>query len=167
MPIRFNADEILQIAQEIERSGNLFYSTAAQHVTDISIRELLLNLAKWEQIHEEIFSNMRAELEQSEKEATSYDPQNQLADFLKHVAEGKVFPISKSDFEDFTEKPIEEVIEEALTKEKDSIIFYTAMINFTPAKLGKEKIKKIIDEEIGHIAQLISIKEQHPKINKP
>jgi len=45
MSITFNADEIFEIAEEIERNGAKFYRDAAQNAKNASIKELLLDLA--------------------------------------------------------------------------------------------------------------------------
>lgn len=42
-------------------------------------------------------------------------------------------------------------MEAAIVAEKDSIVFYLGMMQFVPEELGKDKLGKIIKEEMGHI----------------
>jgi rubrerythrin len=51
MGIRFSADEILSIAETIERNGVGFYQTAAKMVSAEESRRLLLDLADREKAH--------------------------------------------------------------------------------------------------------------------
>ena len=55
------------------------------------------------------------------------------------------------------------ILKEAILAEKDSIVFYLGMKDFVPEKFGKNRIEKIIKEEMGHIKllsnQLTSLKE--------
>ena len=50
MAIPFNADEVFEMAEQIERNGGMFYRAAADKFP--AVRELLLKLAKWEDDHE-------------------------------------------------------------------------------------------------------------------
>ncbi len=58
--ITFSADEIFEIAEQIERNGANFYRKAAESAEGDN-RNLLLRLAKMEDDHEKIFATMRAE----------------------------------------------------------------------------------------------------------
>ena len=57
---------------------------------------------------------------------------------------------------------IEEILKIAITAEKDSIVFYLGMKDVVPVNLGKEKLDRIIKEEMNHITilskKLLSIK---------
>ena len=44
-----------------------------------------------------------------------------------------------------------EILKSAIEKEKDSIVFYSGLKDFTPAEIAKEKIDEIIQEELRHI----------------
>ena len=48
----------------------------------------------------------------------------------------------------------EEIIDTALGMEQESILFYAGLAKMTPARFGNERVQKIIDEEIGHVAYL-------------
>jgi len=60
MSIDFNADEVFEIAEQIERNGAKFYRTVAENVTDADKRKILINLAEMEDEHEQTFKTMRS-----------------------------------------------------------------------------------------------------------
>ena len=91
MSFDFNADDILQMAEQIERNGAKFYRESAEKVADATAKELLLNLAAMEDDHEKTFANLRASLSTKEKEVTVFDPQGEAASYLKALADTRVF----------------------------------------------------------------------------
>ena len=149
MSFDFNADDILQMAEQIERNGAKFYRESAEKVADASAKELLLNLAAMEDDHEKTFSNLRAALSATEKEATVFDPQSESASYLKALADTRVFFQKQID-----SNAMEDILKEAITAEKDSIVFYLGMKDLVPEFLGKGRIDAIIKEEMSHIKTL-------------
>ncbi len=63
----FNADEIFEMAEQLERNGSKFYRTAAETVTLPEESALLLKLAAMEDEHEKTFQRMRSELGDQER----------------------------------------------------------------------------------------------------
>ncbi|HRS71257.1 MAG TPA: ferritin family protein, partial [Anaerohalosphaeraceae bacterium] len=62
MAITFNADEIFEMAEEIERNGAAFYREAAAKASREDIKKMLLDLAAMEEGHEQTFAQMRKKL---------------------------------------------------------------------------------------------------------
>ena len=149
--IIFNADEIFEMAEQIERNGAKFYRTAAESRADA--RDLLLRLAAMEDEHERTFAAMRSELSEDEKTPLTFDPDNKAALYLRAMADGKVFKSDPSESLSGNES-MHEIIKTAIGLEKDSIVFYTSMKDVVPKSAGKEKVDAIIKEEIGHIVDL-------------
>ena len=149
MSIEFNADEVFEIAEQIERNGAIFYRSVAEKVADNNKKRLLLDLAEMEDEHEQTFKNLRSELSQDEKTMTTFDPEDEAANYLRALAETRVFYEKKIDTSSF-----EEILKTAITAEKDSIVFYLGMKDVVPAHLGKQKLDDIIKEEMGHIRLL-------------
>jgi len=147
----FNADEILAIAEQIERNGAKFYRRAAEGQEKADFRDLLVMLADMEDDHELVFAAMRKDFDQEQP----WDPDLQVAGYLNAVADGLVFDVRPDPSEKLTgrEAP-EEIIEMAIGQEKDSVVFYLGMKEAVPENLGKEMIDKIIREEMGHITIL-------------
>lgn len=149
MGIDFNADEVFEIAEQIERNGAKFYRTVAENVTDADKRKILINLAEMEDEHEQTFKTMRSELSQDEKVVTTFDPEGESERYLRALADTRVFYEKEIDITSF-----EEILKAAIAAEKESIVFYLGMKAVVPAHLGKEKLDGIIKEEMGHISLL-------------
>ncbi|MCD6560432.1 MAG: ferritin family protein [Deltaproteobacteria bacterium] len=149
MPYVFNMNEILEMAEQIERNGAAFYRKAAEGIPDSQNRELLLELAQMEVEHEKTFASLRAQLSEVEKTSALFDPEGETVFYLRALADTRVFFEKKTDT-----ASLEEILKEALTAEKDSIVFYLGMKELVPEKYGKEKIDSIIKEEMGHIKLL-------------
>jgi len=156
MSISFNADEIFEMAEEIERNGVEFYRKAAQNVNDKKTKQMLLDMAEMEDGHLRTFQQMREELDSADRVETVFDPDNQAALYLRAMAdargsEGKISPT-----EELTgrETP-KEILETALNSEKDSVVFYFGLKGLVPPKAGRDKVEAIITEELGHITTLL------------
>lgn len=145
----FNADEIFEMAEQMERNGESFYKKAAGSVKDKTQRELLLNLADMEVQHEKTFKAMRKDLNAAEKSTTVFDPEGEAVLYLRALADTRVFFEKEIDV-----SSMEKILKAAIEAEKDSIVFYLGMKNAVPEKLGRERIEGIIKEEMGHIRLL-------------
>jgi len=150
--IRFNADEIFEMAEQIERNGAKFYRKAAETAEGTN-RDLLLRLAAMEDDHEKTFAAMRAELAEAEQRPLTFDPNDEAALYLQAMADGEVFGADPSASLSGRE-PLEDILTIAIGLEKDSIVFYESMKVMVPEGAGKEKIDAIIKQEIGHILDL-------------
>jgi rubrerythrin len=153
--MRFNADELLGIAEQVERNGAAFYTAAAERVAEGPTRDFLRELAAWELQHEKTFTAMRRALTPEEREPTTYDPYDEIALYLQAVADGHVFPLHENLAAVLGEHPTPvHILELAQGREQDSIVYYTAMREAVPARLGREAVTAIIKEEVGHLARL-------------
>lgn len=149
MGIDFNADEVFEIAEEIERNGARFYRSVAEKVSDSDKRQILTNLAEMEDEHEQTFKNLRSKLSIDEKIQTTFDPEGESERYLRALADTRVFYEKEVDI-----SSMEEILKSAIIAEKDSIVFYLGMKEVVPVHLGKEKLDEIIKEEMGHISLL-------------
>jgi rubrerythrin len=148
MALDFNADEIFEMAEQIEKNGAIFYRKAAENVTGEE-KDFLLELAKMEDDHEVTFKGLRKELSLKQKESNTFDPDDDAPQYLKALADSRVF------FEkDLDPKTMKDILKAAIGAEKDSIVFYLGMKELVPEKLGKAKIDDIIKEEMSHIKLL-------------
>ena len=154
MSITFSADEIFEIAQQIERNGAKFYRKAAETVEGEN-RNLLLRLAEMEDQHEKTFATMRENLLADKRISQTYDQDDQIALFLRALAEGKVFDIKADPCENLTgSKTLQDILKTAIELEKDSIIFYLGMKDIVQSSHDKQMIDHIIAEEKKHIVDL-------------
>ena len=149
MSYGFSADEIFEMAEQMERNGGKFYRNAAEGTDDPAAKKLLLDLAAMEDEHEKTFQAIRAGLSEDLKSPTVFDPEGESALYLRALVDSQVFYEKTVDT-----SSLKEILKEAIVAEKDSIVFYLGMKDMVPDKPGKEKIDAIIKEEMGHIRTL-------------
>ncbi len=157
MGITFNANEIFEMAEEMERNGAKFYRKAAENASDKETKQMLLDMADMEDGHLKTFEKMREQLSGQEKGWTVFDPDNQSVLYLQAMAdargyEGKITPMKELTG---SETP-REILETALNSEKESVVFYFGLKELVPAKAGRDKVEAIIIEELGHITTLLN-----------
>ncbi len=145
----FNADEALEMAEQMERNGGKFYRTAARAMSDAKSRALLEKLAAMEDDHERTFARMRAGLKDREKASTVFDPEGEAAQYLRALADTRVFFQKEIDT-----ASLEAILKDAIGAEKDSIVFYLGIRDAVPLELGRERLDDIIKEEMSHIRLL-------------
>jgi rubrerythrin len=159
MSLLLNADEVLEMAAQIERNGAIFYRTAAKN--NPGHEELLLEIARQEDAHLALFETMREDLSALEADPTIFDPDGQGILYLKAMADGHVFDL-KNDPADILKgsESIEDVIALAIVAEKDSIAFFVGLKEYVPEVLGSDKIDELIKEEMQHVTWLHEKLEQ-------
>ena len=155
MSVAFNADEVFEMAEEIERNGAKFYCEAASNTSDPQAKEMFLGMAAMEDVHLKTFEEMRTALGQREKEETVFDPYNEAALYLQAMADSKGFEGMKSPTEKLTgRESVPELLDIAIGAEKNSVLYYVGLKDLVPAEAGRDKIDAIIREEVRHIADL-------------
>jgi len=147
----FNAREVFEMAVGIEKQGELFYAGASELFDDPTVRRMLADLASMEAEHEKIFLTMMEELTGNEQYSIGHDPDDLAVSYLQamtsDVAFGAMDPLSG-------EESLSDVLRMGIEAEKDSIVFYTGLRGIVPEALGREKIDRIIEEEMRHIVML-------------
>jgi rubrerythrin len=147
----FNAFEVFEIAEQIERNGAAFYRKAAGLLDQPQLVKMFLDLAEWEAKHEEVFADMRRQLSEQGRELRSFEIEDAPLD-AKAMAGLAAFGISPDPTEQLTgDETKQEILRMALQKEKDSIVYYTGLKGFVPNEGGKDKIDDVIAEEMHHI----------------
>lgn len=147
----FTADDVFEMAEQLERNGGKFYRTAMDKVDDEDNKNLLKMLAEMEDEHEKIFASMRAELASGDKIATVFDPEDESVMYLQAMVDNKVFADKEIDV-----SSIRNILKAAIQAEKDAIVFFLGMKEVVPDEKGKAQMEKIIKEEMGHIRLLSS-----------
>jgi len=151
----FNANEIFQIAIEIEGNGKRFYEKAMDLVDDADVKELLASLAQEEAEHLKRFTELKARLPKAATEDTIWDPENEMNRYLQMMADMHVF---RSDFDVEEElsqvKNPKDVLKIGIQFEKDSIIFFLTMQDATEGEKGREFIGQLVNEEKKHLGKL-------------
>jgi rubrerythrin len=152
MGVEFNAFEIFEIAEKIERNGAKFYRRAADLSDDSRNRNMFLQLAEWETAHELVFADMRNELSAQGPEFRTFELEDNVVFDAQSMAGLAVFGSRLDPSEELTGKEsIKDILQLALEKEKDSIVFYIGLRAFIADEAGQDKIGDIIREEMRHI----------------
>jgi rubrerythrin len=153
----FNADEVFEMAEQIERSGAKFYRAAAKKLP--AAKQALLELASMEDEHLKTFMDMRAHLSAEEREPLVFDPDGQAQMYLQVMADRHVFDVKTNPVKLLTgRKNAQDILRTAIGFEKDSIVFYTALKECVSRKAGKDKVEAIITEEMGHIRKITQMR---------
>jgi rubrerythrin len=151
MAVTYSADEILEMAVQLERNGAKYYRAAAEKLP--SVRDVLTDLAVMEDEHEKTFADMREQL--SDQGQVVFDPEGEAQMYLGVMAEGQVFDMGAEPSGQFKgEETAEGILETAIDKEKESIAFYAGLKECVGPEAGRDKVEAIIREEFGHIATL-------------
>ena len=163
MAFDFNADDVFEIAGQIEKNGTEFYRKASQTVRDPEFVKLFIGLSEMEKEHYKTFSGIRSTLSDKQKSPTVFDPDEESALYLKALADMRVFYKKQIDY-----SSVEAILLCAIDAEKDSIVFYLGMVDIVPEKIGKERISDIINEEKKHLKMLAgklnALKKQNPSL---
>lgn len=145
----FNADEIFEIAEQIERNGARFYRSAAKLDSVSNHKWLLEDLARREEEHERLFAQLRTRLNDGE----SFDPESEGARYLQAFANGHIFdPNADPEKELQGSETLTDIFKKAIAKERDSIAFYMG-IKAAITK-NQDSIEAVIKEEMKHVTQL-------------
>ncbi|MHC4326134.1 MAG: rubrerythrin [Planctomycetota bacterium] len=154
MTVTFNAIEVFEIAEQIERNGANFYIKAAELFDDLDTQKLFLRLAEWEMEHERIFAQMKHQLPGPTWHQSTSEPDDLLPD-PRVMAGMAVFGIRSKPAEELRGRQSRtDILRRAVEKEKDSIVFYHGLKEFVPTDADKGKINNIIKEEMKHIVFL-------------
>jgi rubrerythrin len=73
MAAKYNAFEVLLIAEQVERNGAEFYRKAAGLFEKEKLRELFFDLAEWEDKHEKTFAEMKRQVKEGMTEVRFFD----------------------------------------------------------------------------------------------
>ena len=155
MAFDFNANEVFQMAIEIEENGRLFYQKARELVEDPDVKNLFSDLEQREVEHREKFKDLKSELPESARESTVWDPQGEINQYLKMAADMHVFRAATPLEEQLAQvSNAEEALKLAIQFEKDSILFFLLMQDETEKGKGKELISQLTNEEKAHLRLL-------------
>ena len=156
MGITFNAEEIFEMAEEIERNGAKFYRQTASNASDKETKQMLLDMAAMEDGHLKTFEEMREQLSGQEKGWTIFDPDNQSVLYLQAMADARGYEGKITPTKELTgNETLREILEIALNSENESVVFYLGLKGLVPVRAGGDKVEAIIMEELSHITTLL------------
>lgn len=155
MTTKFSADEVFEMADEMEEEGAEFYRKAAQNAPTEEAQRLLLELAEWEEDHKRTFRDMRKRISGGDSPGLDYDPDGEAGQYLRAFVEGRVFSLQRDASDELQEaENLPDILRIAIGLEKDSIMFYLGIKDVVPSDREKLKMDKIISEERKHVVTL-------------
>ena len=132
---------------------------AAERV-DGGARRVFTALAKMEDQHEHKFAAMRKKMSQTQEYLAEFDPDNGAGLYLQFSVESDIFGNPPEDVLSGKESA-SQLIRFALEREKDSIIFFKSMKDAVSTDEDKQRVEKIINEEISHTLKLTKLLVDH------
>ena len=155
MSVTFVADEIFEIAEQMERNATEFYREAAKKCSEEDTKKFLLDMSAVENKHYKTFQNMREKLA-GEEGLSIFDPFGRSAQYLQAMADARSWEGRKNPMKELSgDESIKEIIDIALEAEKEMVVFYVGLKDLVYFKPGKDKVEKIILEELSHITTLL------------
>ncbi len=155
MVMTFTADEIYEIAEQIERNAAEFYRESAERCPNQDIKNMLLDMSEAESDHLRTFQNMREKLAE-EAGLSIFDPFGRSAMYLQAIADARSWEGRINPMQALTgNETVKEIIEIALESEKEMVVFYVGLKDLVYFKAGKDKVEEIIIEELCHISSLL------------
>lgn len=148
--VSFSLEEVFEMAKKIEINGEKFYRAAAEKNQEH--REFLLKMADQEKGHEILFTKMAERLVSEENRILNNEKAQDALKYLEALAGSRVFVTT--DNSSPTEqhyRDAQELFDEAITREKDAIIFFLGLKELLPDLESKQKIDELISEEMTHI----------------
>jgi rubrerythrin len=155
MAMTFTADEVYEIAEQIERNAAEFYREAAETCRNADIKKMLLDMSEAENKHLKKFQNMREKLAE-EIGLSIFDPFGRSAMYLQAIADARSWEGRINPMQALTgNETAKEIIEVAIESEKEMVVFYVGLKDLVYFKAGKDKVEEIILEELSHISTLL------------
>jgi thioredoxin reductase (NADPH) len=154
----FNLDEVLEMAIRIEVNGRAFYLRMAEMYPDHA--GFLTHLADEEISHQETFKAYRKK-HAGKGSAEVFDPDGSAGLYLASFADSVIFqPLEKLDEMYAGRERIDQILEDAIAREQDSVNFFTGIKNVLTDKEQIAGIEEIIQEEMTHIGWLMAKRQE-------
>lgn len=149
----FDDMEGLRIAQEMERRGVELYRRAQRICSSERALKLLRRLEKEEMSHQAEFARLYEERARGGEAAPVLDVEQSA--YLSALAADIVFPggLVQMSRESGLDNPIS-ILRHAIQAEKDSLLFYGAIMEQSRDERARETLCEIIGQERSHLAEL-------------
>ena len=155
MPTQYAIEEVFEMAIQLERNGETFYTAAAKYARQVHTKKLMLEMAEWERKHEKLFEQMRDDLSVADR-AGYTDQGGQAVAYLQALVTGEVFALHDKAMQELTgQATMAMIIDMAIAMEKEAILFYAGLREV--AAQGQDKIDEIIAEERRHVQVLTDL----------
>jgi rubrerythrin len=146
----FNGLEMLKIAMLMEDEGSKYYMEGAKNASG-EVKEFLLTSAKQELEHKEAFSKMYDDLLNKKGEGFEYLFEPEVMSYLRSLIDNSAFDNKGAIIKDAF-KDVKSAAEESAKAEQRTVDIYERMYEGISDPEAKAIMKKIIDEEVAHVA---------------
>jgi rubrerythrin len=149
MELDLTSLEVVEMAQWIESRSARYYRLLARRTRHIGTQQMFLSLSAMEEEHEKIFATFKNVL----------DPGEELIDvdssFYTRVIARMTLDVDAVLAEVMTGREMpDEAANKAVDFEKSTIVFLVGLKNMLSATNDRQKVDRIIQEEVGHILSL-------------
>lgn len=156
-----SAQEILETAVQIEKSGFAFYDEVLkQKKLTKEMKELIEKLRDQEREHEHFFKKLR----DSSEDIQLLDPGSDtelISNYLRSIISYRLFTNDNAAIQAVNRSENEiEVLESAIRFEKDTILYFQGINDLLVDPEIKNILSKIIMEEISHVLWLTLNKDK-------
>ena len=153
MATLFYINEVVNFAIEREQESYDLYKELAEKVEKQEAKEIFQTLMEEERKHKMFYSAFLAGVEEKRTpgapEGEEYDAYMRALIDARRTVKEPTIDISN----------IQEVLDFAIAREKDAVLFYVGLENYVPEK-DRPTVKSIIKEEGNHIVKLTALKKQ-------
>jgi rubrerythrin len=151
----FNAGEVFKVAIQIEENGRKFYEESQKNIESAEVRSLFAELARQEIGHKKKFETLMAQLPPESTASTVWDPQDEIDQYVKMMADGHIFVSSAGVQEQLARiRDAADALKLAMEFEKDSVLFFLGVEEAMGAKKDQELIRSLVKEEYEHLRRL-------------
>ena len=144
-----------QVAIPVEENGRKFYEESQKIIESAQVKALFAELAQQEIEHKKKFESLQAQLPPESTAPTVWDPENEIDQYVKMMAENHVFVSSASVKDQVARiRDAADALKLAIEFEKDSVLFFLGIEEAMSAKKDQELIKSLVKEEQEHLRRL-------------
>ena len=147
----FSANQMIDIAIQTEQAGRAFYEAAVQHSDEPQVRSLCQWLADEELTHEQTFRHLGQNLP---PEIEPKEWPTERAEFIDALLGSRFMPSPEQAQALVKDMSGQDILDFALTFEKDTIIFFYEMRDMVPIS-AVDQVNDIIAEEKTHVSRIL------------
>lgn len=150
----FNSGEIMEIAIQMEQSGQQFYEKALTIATDDKLKEMLVYLAQEEGNHIQKFTEIGEKLKQGFMPHETFA--GEYEEYIKSLVNSHIFKLTE--VEDLIKQVNNDndILRFAISFEKDSIVFFQELKRFAN-QAASEILEELVNEEREHIKKIAAV----------
>jgi len=155
----FSVNEVIEMAVQIEKNGYAYYHESTKRKDlDAKAKEFIEYLRDQELEHEQTFLNLREELDLQVLDLSQ--DWELVAEYLKTIVDSRIFNSEYSAIQMAANaKDLGSVIDNAITFEKDTLLYFHAIADNINNPKTKGILRKIINEEVSHVLKLNDFKK--------